>query len=74
MFVLRVFYSILDILFLFLVLSKLKFVISTLSLREGINIIRLFLGDIILEILFDIISLSVFLYGIYRLVSLLSNE
>ena len=63
MFVLRVFYSILDILFLFLVLSKLKFVISTLSLREGINIIRLFLGDIILEILFDIISLSVFLYG-----------
>ena len=62
-FVLRVFYSILDILFLFLVLSKLKFVISTLSLREGINIIRLFLGDIILEILFDIISLSVFLYG-----------
>ena len=28
-----------------------------------INIIRLFLGDIILEILFDIISLSVFLYG-----------
>ena len=63
MFVLRVFYSILDILFLFLVLSKLKFVISTLNLREGINIIRLFLGDIILEILFDIISLSVFLYG-----------
>ena len=45
MFVLRVFYSILDILFLFLVLRKLKFVISTLSLREGINIIRLFLGD-----------------------------
>ena len=32
------------------------------------------LGDFILEILFDIISLSVFLYGIYRLVSLLSNE
>ena len=59
LFVLRVFYSILDILFLFLVLSKLKFVISTLNLREGINIIRLFLGDIILEILFDIISLSV---------------
>ena len=63
MFVLRVFYSILDILFLFLILIKLKFVISTLSLREGINIIRLFLGDIIPEILFDIISLSVFFYG-----------
>ena len=46
------FYSILDLLFLFLVFSKLKFVISTLSLREGINIIILFLGDIILEILF----------------------
>ena len=30
---------------------------------QPINIIRLFLGDIILEILFDIISLSVFLYG-----------
>ena len=29
----------------------------------SINITRLFLGDIILEILFDIISLSVFLYG-----------
>ena len=37
------------------------------SLRSSwvsiVNIIRLFLGDIILEILFDIISLSVFLYG-----------
>ena len=30
---------------------------------RSINIIRLLLGDIILEILFDIISLSVFLYG-----------
>ena len=47
----------------FLVLSKLKFVIPTLSLREGINVVRLFLGDIILEILFDIIFVSVFLYG-----------
>ena len=39
-----------------------------------INIIRLFLGDIILEILFDIIFLSVFFYGYIWLVSLLNNE